>query len=214
MLAIVNSTYPKLLDRYLDYEFLSNRAILASTIEVVEEINEFVLGLLPGEEVEFLSADSLDRSEVNDNNFYDVLTPEFLNSLRTSGLPNHRIKLKIGTPIMLMRNIDQSQGLCNGTRLVVTNFAKYVIAAEVMCGSYKGNTVYIPRIEMSPSHSPWPFKMIRRQFPIIVSYAMTINKSQGQSLDSVGLYLQKPVFSHGQLYVAISRVKTKKAPVL
>jgi len=52
-------------------------------------------------------------------------------------------------------------------------------------------------VKMSPSQSPWPFKYIRRQFLIIVSYAMTINKSQGQTLDSVGLYLPKSVFSHG-----------------
>ncbi|KAF1858714.1 hypothetical protein Lal_00044747 [Lupinus albus] len=51
---------------------------------------------------------------------------------------------------------------------------------------------------------------IIRQFAIVVSYAMTINKSYGQSLESVGLYLRRPIFSRGQLYVAISRVQTKK----
>lgn len=79
----------------------------------------YILKLIPyyaGEERVYLSANSIDRSEFHDNTITDVLTPEFLSTLRTSGLPNHKIKLKVGCPIMLLRNIDQSEGLCNGTR--------------------------------------------------------------------------------------------------
>ena len=61
---------------------------------------------------------------------------------------------------------------------------------------------------MNSSKNRWPFQMQRRQFPVVVSLAMSINKSEGQSLKQVGLYLPKPVFTHGQLYVALSRVKS------
>jgi ATP-dependent DNA helicase PIF1 len=92
----------------------------------------------------------------------------------------------------------------------VTKLAVHVIEARIIGGKHHGHSLYIPRFDMSPSQSPWPFKLNRRQFPIIVSYAMTINKSQGQSLDYVGIYLPRPFFSHGQIYVVVSSVKSKQ----
>jgi len=80
---------------------------------------------------------------------------------------------------MLLRNLDQAEGLCNGTRLTITRLGNHVIEAKIITGKNIGNLVYIPRMSMSSSESPWPFKLVRRQFPIIVSFAMTINKSQG-----------------------------------
>ena len=127
---------------------------------------------------------------------------EFLNSLSINGFPNHCLELKEGMPIMLLRNINPALGMCNGTRLIILHLGERIIEAKIITGSNVGSKVLIPRIVLTSDDSKWPFILRRKQFPIKVCYAMTINKSQGHSLNYVGLYLPKPVFTHGQFYVA------------
>jgi len=80
---------------------------------------------------------------------------------------------------------------------------------ELITGDHKGNKVFVPRIDNYPTEEQVAFKFTRRQFPVRLSFAITINKSQGQTVKHVGLDLRRPVFTHGQFYVAISRVTSR-----
>lgn len=81
---------------------------------------------------------------------------------------------------------------------------------EIAIGRHAGKRVLIPRIPITPSDSNLPFQFTRVQFPLQLSFAMSINKAQGQTMKTVGLHLVTPVFSHGQLYVALSRAMSRE----
>ena len=130
---------------------------------------------------------------------------EYLNTLQPSGFAAHKIILKPGMPLTLLRNMNPAKGLCNGTRLVFRRLLGQKLLECTVIES--GESVLIPRIQFVPNQEDSSLEWRRRQFPIRPAFAMTINKSQGQTLEQVGLWLQTQPFTHGQLYVAVSRVK-------
>ncbi|POS82179.1 hypothetical protein EPUL_006412, partial [Erysiphe pulchra] len=132
---------------------------------------------------------------------------EYLQSLAGSGLPHGVLKLQMGMPVMLVRNYYSRLGLCNGTRLIVTRLFNHCIKGRVISpdSRYDGQEHIIARMTITSSVD-LPFTLTRKQLPLRPSYSMTINKSQGQTLQRVGVDLSVSVFAHGQFYVALSRV--------
>ncbi|POM71930.1 LOW QUALITY PROTEIN: Helitron helicase-like protein [Phytophthora palmivora] len=152
-------------------------AILAPTNANVRRVNDTVAKCHPGEIKEYLYVDSL--KGVADPNMFE---PKFLNSLHFSGIPPHRIVLKIRTPIIMIRKLNNDAGLCNGTRRRVVSLRERSIEATIMLGPFKGKRVFIPLSCDS-------------------GYCDDDEQAQGQSINHVRVNIKPPVFAHGQLVV-------------
>ncbi|GBP20086.1 ATP-dependent DNA helicase PIF1 [Eumeta japonica] len=195
---LIEKVFPNIAQNYKDHVWMSDRVILAAKNIDVNEMNFQIQNKITGELITYKSIDSV----TNQDDIVNYPT-EFLNSLELPGLPPHNLQLKIGSVIIMLRNINQPR-LCNGTRLAVKRLMNNVIEATILKGKYKGEDVLIPRIPLIPNDMSFDFK--RLQFPVRLAFAMSINKSQGQSLSVCGINLENSCFSHGQLYVACSRV--------
>ena len=185
---------------------LADCAILSPKNAEALKLNIEILDKLPGIQEIFLSQD---EAEVEDPSDALNFPTEFLNKMTPTGLPPHKLHLKIGCIIMLLRNLDVRRGKCNGTRFIVRNMTPRILTCEFVTGSNKGSLVLIPKIDCYYSHKTLPFRLRRRQFPVRLSFCMTISKSQGQTFSRVGIYLKEQIFAHGQLYVALSRARTR-----
>jgi len=204
MASLINAMYSDLLTlqphQHLPDGYFLDRTILTPRNVQVHEINTSILeAIQPQEKITYISADSITDRE------YDYIQPEVLHSLNPARFPLHKLELKNGAPLMLLRNLDPIHGLYNGTRLRLIRSTPRILECRVLKEGGNGEVVLIPRIALDSGleDSPVPFR--RLQFPVHLAYAMTINKSQGQSVRNVGIDLRTSVFSHGQLYVALSR---------
>ncbi|XP_076041929.1 uncharacterized protein LOC143025805 [Oratosquilla oratoria] len=194
---LVEKVYGDLEENFLNISYFEQRAIISPTNDDVDSVNSMIQKKTKGEEKTYFSVDT----PVEEGT--DVQTSVF-NALTSPSLPPHQLKVKIGSVVMVVRNISPPK-LCNGSRVLLTNLKTNIIIGKTLGGSHRGEQVMIPRITLEASDTPVNFK--RKQFPVKLSYAMTINKSQGQTFNCCGVLLDTvQCFAHGQLYVACSRV--------
>ena len=172
---------------------------MSLTLDGAAVINSHVIAKLPGAAEIAVAADI----HVNCKD-PDLYTDEFVHSLNIPGSPPALLELKCGARYMIMRNLDQSRRLVNGTEVILVSMR----AASLTVQTHDGKIAVIPRINfvISPDDSGLPFVIHRRQFPLIPAYALTVHRVQGQSLKFLGLYMLGEVFCHGMLFTILSRV--------
>ena len=208
---LVTWTYPDFvgvlsspMDSLLDY--FAERVIVTPTNAVADAGNAYMLSLMPAEITSYISYDTIIAGTANEEHY----PPEFLHTLDSSGMPPHVLNIQRGALLIVLRNYAPHLGICNGTRVIVESLGKRLLTVRILTGRCRGDSVSLPRICCdSSADGELPFAFRRYQFPVRLAWFMTINKSQGQEFRArVGIHLSRPVFAHGQLYVALSRATT------
>ena len=140
--SIIDHIYPP--DEPLEnVDSVKLKCILFPTNDDTFELNDQVLDRLKGSESVYYSYDSIEcDSEEERSNF----SPEFLNGLTLSGMPFHKFVYCI---VVLLRNLNVTHGICNGTRLRVVQLIKNLVDCEVISGSKTGERLFLPRIILS-----------------------------------------------------------------
>ena len=184
-------------DHVNDTQYMMNNVILCPLNKSVREINDKIIEKMHTTEFVSYAADT--PSQENPE-----IPVEFLNTMDVPGLPLYELRLKVGMPIMVIRNINKKRHICNGTRLIVERVTSNLLYARNPARN--NEQVILPRIELESDIDKVGMLWKRRQFPVYPAFAFSLNKSQGQTISGkLAIYLWSQCFSHGQLYVATTR---------
>jgi hypothetical protein len=203
---LCDQLYPQALlnEAVTTHSALIGRAILAFKNDTVNDFNNMLLDKMPGTEHRFEAVNNVEASEQAAAS--ELYAAEYLQSINLASIPPSCLRLKIGVPLILIRNLSPKHGMCNGTRLRLLGISRNCLQVAILGGRWDGEIRLLPRIKLTTGDEDLPFILERKQFPVRLCFAMTVNKSQGQSLEKVGVDLRTDAFTHGQLYVALSRV--------
>uniref|UniRef100_A0A0L8IA46 DNA helicase Pif1-like 2B domain-containing protein n=1 Tax=Octopus bimaculoides TaxID=37653 RepID=A0A0L8IA46_OCTBM len=171
--------------------WLANRTTIATTNETAHFVTDFLLARIPGKLKLYRGSDTADNETL-----YSI---EFINMLIPSEFTAHILKLKKKRCIMLLKNVDATNGHCNGTHYIIVSLYDHVIEAKVASGPCAGSTLLIPRIPHVSQEMEFPFPFTCKQFPLKPAFVLTCNKAEGQTFEQIGIYLPRQFFSHGQL---------------
>ena len=138
----------------------------------------------------------------------DDFPHDYIETLDMKGAPPWMLQMKVGAKYMCIRNLDLKRGIVNGTMLKLISIGRHTAQFEILTGKACGSVDIFTRavFTITPEASGLPFTVVRKQFPIIPAYCLSVHKAQGQTLQRVGLIFESDPFTHGQLYVALSRV--------
>ena len=186
------------------------KAILCSTNLIVDEWNDVIQAINPNEIREYTSTDKIKDMDDPNNILAGMINESVLERYNVTGVPNNILRFKKNDICMIMRNINRKEGLAKNLRVKIVSMHEHCI--RVCTLNPIGRRYYnIPRISFTIS-LPYgrSVKIERKQFPLRLAYSMTYNKSQGQEFEQALVDIRSNPFTHGHLYVALSRVRKAK----
>lgn len=171
-----------------------------------------IIAYIEGAQRTYHAADSLQEADdiglIPPDSILDYFTTH-----TPAGLPRHALQIKVNAIYRLIRNLSLDLTLVKNSRIIIVDVGTRLVTVRILCGiaggiSVDSDDILIPRISFTHQLRSG-YTLLRRQFPLAPAYATTFNSCQGLTLDSVGVDLTVPVFSHGQLYTAMSRIRQR-----